>query len=75
MKSNLCKSVRDCTKNFSLIDFGLLELCSSSFGLISGMFVPKKGKKQVLAAASIVFAFTLLPLVIKLARIAANQEK
>ncbi|MCL1808722.1 MAG: permease of phosphate ABC transporter [Clostridiales bacterium] len=71
---NLFKSVDDCIKKFSLLDFGLLKLCVGSAGLLAGLLVPKKNKKTTLAAASIVFSFTLFPLMLKFVRIVADNK-
>jgi len=75
MKSNLCRSINDCAKTFSLLDFGLLHFCVGSAGAIAGMLVPKKSKKHAFAATSIIFSLTLLPLMIKFVRIVVSQEK
>ena len=65
----------DCAKQFNLIDFVLLKLCVGSAGVIAGLFVPKKGRKSVLATASIIFSFTLFPLMFKLVGTIAKQER
>ncbi|MCL1983159.1 MAG: permease of phosphate ABC transporter [Clostridiales bacterium] len=72
---NLFKSVDDCAKKFSLLDFGLLKLCVGSAGLIAGLLVPKKNKKSTLATASIVFSLTLFPLMFKFVKILADNRE
>lgn len=75
MKLDLYGSVNDCAKQFSLLDFGLLKLCVGSAGVIAGALAPKKSKKNILAAASLIFAFTLLPLMIRFVRIIAEKDR
>ena len=70
----LLKSVDNCAKDFSLVDFGLLKLCMSSAGFIAGLLIPKKNKVSSLAVASIIFSFTLVPLMIKFVRHIAKQS-
>ena len=71
----LLKYVKHCAKHFSLLDFGLLKLCAGSAGFISGLLVPKKCKSSALAAASVVFCFTLFPLMFKFIKTIIDQEK
>jgi len=75
MESSLYKSITDCAKQFSLFDFGLLKLCVGSAAVIAGALVPRKHKKNTIAVASIVFSFTLLPLMIKFIRILADKDR
>jgi len=71
----LLNYVKYCSKHFSLLDFGLLKLCVGSAGFIAGLFVPKKHKASALAAASIVFSFTLFPLMFKFIKTIVDQER
>ena len=70
----LCKCVEDYKDEFNLMDLGLLKLCACSAGVIAGLFVPKKCKTSVLAAASILFSLTLFPLMFKIVKTIANAK-
>ena len=71
----LLKYVKYCAKHFSLIDFGLLKLCAGSAGVIVGLLIPKKNKTSALATASIIFSFTLFPLMFKFIKTIVDQER
>jgi hypothetical protein len=71
----LLKYAKDCAKNFSLLDFGLLKLCVGSAGVAAGLLIPKKNKRSALATASIVFSFTLFPLMFKFIKTIVEQER
>ena len=70
----LCKCAEEYTKQFSLVDFGLFKLCACSAGVIAGLFIPKKCKNSVLAAASLLFSLSLFPLMFKLVKTIVNSR-
>ena len=71
----LLKYVKHCSKHFSLLDFSFLEICCCSAGVIAGLLIPRKNKKSAMATASIVFSFTLFPLMFKLIKTIVDQER
>jgi len=71
----LLKYAKYCAKHFSLLDFGFLKLCAGSAGFMLGLLVPKKSKTSALAAASVVFSFTLFPLMFKFIKTIIDQER
>ena len=70
----LLKYANYCAKHFSLLDFGLLKLCVGSAGFIAGALTPKKNRTSVIAVASIIFSFTLFPLMFKFIKTIVDQE-
>ena len=54
-------------------DFALLKFCLFSMGLLAGMHVPEKHKKNAAKAAIFAFSATYVPLMAKVLRIATEK--
>jgi hypothetical protein len=57
-----------------MFDFGLFKLNCISAGVAAGLLLPKSSKKTALSAASIIFGFTLIPLMLKFISTIASYE-
>ena len=55
-------------------DFALVKFCLFSMGLAAGTQVPEKQKKKALGVTACVFAFTYIPLMAKVFRIAFKKD-
>lgn len=58
-------------------DLAVLKLCLLSLGLLIGMEIPKRGRKETRIAAALLFAATYIPLMVRYLRIllrAAREE-
>ncbi len=55
-------------------DFALVKFCLFSMGLAAGCFVPEKNRKKVVCAAAAVFGMTYAPLMMKVYRVATEEE-
>ena len=53
-------------------DFALVKFCLFSMGLLAGMHMPEKHKKNVAKAAVFAFSATYVPLMAKVLRIATK---
>lgn len=56
-------------------DLALLKICLFSVGILIGMQVPEKNKKQVGILALFVFLVTYLPLMTKFVRIVWKKDE
>ncbi len=54
-------------------DFALVKFCLFSMGLLAGMHVPEKHKKNAAKAAIFAFSATYVPLMAKVLRIATEK--
>ncbi len=62
----------------SWMDFALVKFCLFSMGLLAGMHMPEKHKKNAAKAAIFAFSATYVPLMAKVLRIATektNEQK
>ena len=50
-------------------DLAVLKLCLLSLGLLIGMEIPKRGRKETRIAAALLFAATYIPLMVRYLRI------
>ena len=54
-------------------DFALVKFCLFSMGLLAGMHMPEKHKKNAAKAAIFAFSATYVPLMAKVLRIATEK--
>ncbi len=57
----------------SWMDFALVKFCLFSMGLLAGMHMPEKHKKNAAKAAIFAFSATYVPLMAKVLRIATEK--
>lgn len=61
----LLEAADDYMKDCNWLDVSMIKLCLCSIGVMIGVFVPKKKRKCVFAAAFLLFAVTYVPLMMK----------
>lgn len=56
-------------------DLALIKFCLFSMGILAGMWIPEKNRKQAGVIAAVVFAVTYVPLMAKLFTVITDKEE
>lgn len=56
-------------------DMAVIKCCVFSVGILAGTYIPKKNKELARTAALIVFAATLIPILIKFFAVIADKSE
>lgn len=56
-------------------DMAVIKCCVFSVGILAGTYIPKKNKELARIAALIVFAATLIPILIKFSAVIADKSE
>ena len=56
-------------------DLAMIKLCLFSIGILAGMRIPQKNRKQAGYAAAAVFAVTYIPLMAKFVAVVMDKEE
>lgn len=73
--NNVIKNTDKYIKNLSVCDLGLIKICLLSLGLLFGMSIPKKAKKNVRKVSLFTFLITYIVVMSKFVYNILNDEK
>mgnify|MGYP007121846675 CR=1 FL=1 len=65
----------DYIKRSSWKDLAMIKFCLFSIGVLAGMRIPEKNRKQAGVAAAVIFAVTYVPLMAKFVSVVMEREK